>query len=82
MRNVAAACLGKLTTTHPSRYLPQLHSRIHDENPATRATVISAIRHTLAESVPAYDEVLAPLIMDFLDLIHDQDLVRLLLSSL
>lgn len=23
-RNVAAACLGKLTTTHPSRYLPQL----------------------------------------------------------
>ena len=24
-RNVAAACLGKLTTTHPSRYLPQLH---------------------------------------------------------
>ncbi len=24
-RNVAAACLGKLTTTHPARYLPQLH---------------------------------------------------------
>lgn len=23
-RNVAAACLGKLTTTHPARYLPQL----------------------------------------------------------
>ncbi|OAX40483.1 TIP120-domain-containing protein [Rhizopogon vinicolor AM-OR11-026] len=84
MRNVAAACLGKLTTTHPSRYLPQLHSRIHDENPATRATVVSAIRHTLAESAPSYDEVLAPLIMDFLDLIHDQDLNvrRLALSAL
>jgi hypothetical protein len=26
-RNVAAACLGKLATTHPSRYLPQLHVR-------------------------------------------------------
>jgi cullin-associated NEDD8-dissociated protein 1 len=24
-RNVAAACIGKLTTTHASRYLPQLH---------------------------------------------------------
>jgi hypothetical protein len=24
-RNVAAACLGKLATTAPSRYLPQLH---------------------------------------------------------
>lgn len=26
-RNVAAACLGKLATTAPSRYLPQLHVR-------------------------------------------------------
>ncbi|KAG2360987.1 armadillo-type protein [Suillus spraguei] len=73
-RNVAVACLGKLTTTHPSRYLPQLHSRIHDKNPAARATVVSAIRHTLAESSPSYDELLALLIMDFLDLIHNQDL--------
>jgi cullin-associated NEDD8-dissociated protein 1 len=24
-RNVAAACLGKLSTTNPSKYLPQLH---------------------------------------------------------
>ena len=24
-RNVVGACLGKLTTTHPSHYLPQLH---------------------------------------------------------
>lgn len=24
-RNVASACLGKLATTHPSKYLPQLH---------------------------------------------------------
>ena len=27
-RNVAAACLGKLATTAPSRYLPQLHVRV------------------------------------------------------
>lgn len=26
-RNIAAACLGKLTTTNPSRYLPQLQVR-------------------------------------------------------
>ncbi|KAG2134947.1 armadillo-type protein [Suillus cothurnatus] len=74
-RNVTADCLGKLTTTHPTRYIPQLHSRIHDENPAARATVVSAIRHTLVESSPSYDELLASLIMDFLDLIHDKDLV-------
>jgi len=75
-RNVAAACLGKLTTTQPSRYLPQLHTRIRDENPAVRATVISAIRYTFADNTPSYDELLAPLVMDFLGLMKDSDLVR------
>ncbi|KAF8139703.1 armadillo-type protein [Boletus edulis] len=83
-RNVAAACLGKLTTTHPSRYLPQLHAGIRDANPAVRATVVSAIRYTFAESSPSYDELLAPLIMDFLSLMKDADLTvrRLALSAL
>ncbi|KAI6142115.1 armadillo-type protein [Pisolithus tinctorius] len=83
-RNVAAACLGKLTTTDPGRYLPQLHAHIRAENPAIRATVISAIRYTFADSSPSYDEVLAPLIMDFLSLMKDSDLTvrRLALSAL
>ncbi|KAG8220729.1 armadillo-type protein [Butyriboletus roseoflavus] len=83
-RNVAAACLGKLTTTHPSRYLPQLHACIRDENPAVRATVVSAIRYTFAESSTSYDELLAPLIMDFLSLMKDPDVTvrRFALSAL
>ncbi|OBZ78570.1 Cullin-associated NEDD8-dissociated protein 1 [Grifola frondosa] len=83
-RNVAAACLGKLTTTHPARYLPQLHARIRDENPAARATVLSAIRYTFAESANSLDELLNTLIMDFLSLIVDPDLTvrRLALSAL
>ncbi|KAF8878431.1 armadillo-type protein [Infundibulicybe gibba] len=83
-RNVAAACLGKLATTHPSKYLPQLHARIHDENAATRATVVSAIRYTFADTTQSYDELLAPLLVDFLSLMLDQDLTvrRLALSSL
>jgi len=83
-RNVAAACLGKLSTTHPSRYLPQLHRRIQDENPASRATVVAAIRYTFAESTPAFDELLGPLIIDFLSLMLDSDLTvrRLALSAL
>ncbi|KAI6021197.1 armadillo-type protein [Pisolithus marmoratus] len=83
-RNVAAACLGKLTTMEPGRYLPQLHAHIRDENPAIRATVISAIRYTFADSAPSYDEVLAPLVMDFLSLMKDSDLTvrRLALSAL
>ncbi|KAL6300990.1 TIP120-domain-containing protein [Sparassis latifolia] len=83
-RNVAAACLGKLTTTHPARYLPQLHERIRDENPAARATVLSAIRYTFAESANSYDELLNSLLMDFLSLITDSDLTvrRLALQAL
>ena len=74
-RNVAAACLGKLTTTHPARYLPQLQARITDPNPATRATVLSAIRYTFAESPSSFDEFLGTVIMDFLALLSDSDLV-------
>ncbi|TFK38693.1 TIP120-domain-containing protein [Crucibulum laeve] len=83
-RNVAAACLGKLATTHPSKYLPQLHARIKDQNASTRATVVSAIRYTFADAAQSYDELLAPFLVDFLSLMLDQDLTvrRLALSSL
>ncbi|KAF9482351.1 TIP120-domain-containing protein [Pholiota conissans] len=83
-RNVAAACLGKLATTHPSRYLPQLHARIRDPNPDTRATVVSAIRYTFADTSRSFDEVFSPLLVDFLSLMVDENLVvrRLALSTL
>ncbi|KAG5641254.1 hypothetical protein DXG03_005660, partial [Asterophora parasitica] len=83
-RNVAAACIGKLATTHPSRYLPQLHARIREPNASTRATVVSAIRYTFADTTQSYDELLAPLLVDFLSLMLDDDLTvrRLALSSL
>lgn len=90
-RNVAAACLGKLSTTNPSKYLPQLHvsttvptviviltamqNRIKDANPTGRATVVAAIRYTFAESSPAFDELLGPMLIDFLSLMLDPDLV-------
>ena len=75
-RNVAAACLGKLTTTNPSRYLPQLQARIRDQDVAVRATVIAAIRYTFADSQHSYDELLLALIPDFLSAMTDSDLVR------
>ncbi|KAK7001853.1 Cullin-associated nedd8-dissociated protein 1 [Favolaschia claudopus] len=83
-RNVAAACLGKLATTHPSRYLPQLHARVQDPSADARATVVSAIRYTFAETSSSYDELLAPLLVDFLSLMLDEDLTvrRLALSAL
>lgn len=90
-RNVAAACLGKLSTTNPSKYIPQLHvsssagttlrfltviqNRIKDANPTNRATVVAAIRYTFAESSPTFDELLGPILIDFLSLMLDPDLV-------
>ncbi|KAF8588484.1 TIP120-domain-containing protein [Ramaria rubella] len=83
-RNVAAACLGKLTTTNPSKYLPQLQARLRDPTSSVRATVISAIRYTFADTARSYDELLAPLIVEFLSLVVDEDLTvrRLSLSTL
>ncbi|KAA1468316.1 TIP120-domain-containing protein [Dentipellis sp. KUC8613] len=83
-RNVAAACIGKLITAQPARYLPQVHARITDPNPTTRATVLSSIRYTFADSGSSYDEILAPHILDFLSLMLDADLNvrRLALSAL
>jgi cullin-associated NEDD8-dissociated protein 1 len=48
---------------------------VRDENAAARATVVTAIRYTFADPASSYDEVLAPLIVDFLSLMSDKDLV-------
>ncbi|KAF8737377.1 hypothetical protein AX14_012971 [Amanita brunnescens Koide BX004] len=83
-RNVAAACLGKLATTQPSKYLPQLHARIRDKDASARATVVSAIRYTFTDASQAYDEQLAPLLVDFLSLMNDGNMTvrRLALALL
>jgi len=83
-RNVAAGCLGQLTTANPTQYLPQLQSRLSDPSPSVRATVVAAIRYTFADNTQSYDELLSPLIVQFLSLVQDSDLAvrRLTLSTL
>ncbi|THH17136.1 hypothetical protein EW146_g3609 [Bondarzewia mesenterica] len=82
-RNVAAACIGKLISTHPARYLPQVHARVQDKKATTKATVLSAVRYTFAEPSQTYDDVMAPHVLDFLLLMMDDDLNvrRLALSA-
>jgi len=53
-----------------------LKARLRDPTPSVRATVVSAIRYTFADTARSYDELLAPLIVDFLSLMVDEDLVR------
>ena len=58
--------------------LTGMQNRIKDANPTSRATVVAAIRYTFAESSPAFDELLGPMLIDFLSLMLDPDLVSLL----
>lgn len=76
-RNVKAAILGKLTTTRPARYLPELQTRVTAREAGTRATVASAVRYAFIDTSDSFDEILAPLIIDFLFLMDDSEyLVR------
>ena len=74
VRSIVAECLARLTLTDPSTYLPQLQERLRDQAATTRAAVVAAVRFTLTESSVAYDEVLAPVLTDFLVLLQDPDL--------
>ncbi|GAA6006246.1 hypothetical protein JCM11491_002083 [Sporobolomyces phaffii] len=83
-RNAAADCIGHLTTSNPSKYLPQLQARLGSASAHERATVIAALRFTFTNDSTTYDELLAPLIVEFFKLVKDSDLGvrRLALSSL
>ncbi|CEL59964.1 Cullin-associated NEDD8-dissociated protein 1 OS=Dictyostelium discoideum GN=cand1 PE=3 SV=1 [Rhizoctonia solani AG-1 IB] len=83
--NIAASCLGKLTTTNPARFLPPLEARLQDSNPTVRALVVSAMRHMFGfEGVNGLDELLKPFVVVFLGLLDDKDLnvKRLALAAL
>jgi hypothetical protein len=58
-----------------------VQARIRDPNAATRATVLSAIRYTFADSSPAFDDILGPYIIDFLSLMEDAELVIIAIAS-
>ncbi|KAF9154219.1 Cullin-associated NEDD8-dissociated protein 1 [Linnemannia schmuckeri] len=83
-RNVVAECLGKLTLTNPYKFLPELQSRLRSDSPQIRGTVVSAFKYTFTDNARSYDELLRPLIVEFLSLMKDKDLNvrRLSLSTL
>ncbi|WVF66132.1 hypothetical protein IAT40_000871 [Kwoniella sp. CBS 6097] len=83
VRNVKAACIGKLTTTAPGKFLPQLQERLRS-SPGDRAIVAAAVRYTFIDTSSSYDEIIAPIIVEFLSLMRDSNLIvrRLSLASL
>ncbi|TXT05004.1 hypothetical protein VHUM_03824 [Vanrija humicola] len=83
IRNVKAACIGKLTVASPERFLPQLQNMLQS-TPAQRALVAASIRYTFIDSSASYSELLAPYVGDFLSLMQDENAVvrRLSVASL
>ncbi|KAF9435404.1 Cullin-associated NEDD8-dissociated protein 1 [Entomortierella beljakovae] len=83
-RNVVAECLGKLTLTNPYKFLPELQARLRSDSPQIRGTVVSAFKYTFTDNARSFDELLRPLIVEFLSLMKDSDLNvrRLSLSTL
>ncbi|WVQ76239.1 hypothetical protein IAR50_005904 [Cryptococcus sp. DSM 104548] len=84
IRNVTAACIGKLTITAPAKFLPQLQQLLQSSSPANRALVAAAVRYTFIDTSNGYDELISPIIVDFLSLMKDENLIvrRLSLASL
>lgn len=69
-----AECLGKLTLTNATKFLPELQSRLQSPSAEIRATVIGAIKYTFTDHTQKSDELLRPLIVNFLSLMQDKDL--------
>ncbi|CAJ0833196.1 8495_t:CDS:10 [Entrophospora sp. SA101] len=73
-RSVVAECLGKLTLANPNKFLPELQKRLRSTSAQTRGTVVTAVKFTFINQGQQYDELLRPIIIDFLSLIKDGDL--------
>ncbi|KDN52549.1 TIP120-domain-containing protein [Tilletiaria anomala UBC 951] len=72
-RSISAECLGRLTLADPERYLVQLQARLRSDSASARIAVLVAVRFTLTETGATYDELLAPLLVEFLSLLKDSD---------
>jgi len=46
-----------------------------------KAIVAAAVRYTFIDNSSSYDEIIAPLMVDFLSLMHDENLVRRVRSA-
>lgn len=89
VRNVKAACIGKLTIAAPARFLPQLQKMLQG-NDQERALVAASIRYTFIDSSKndaastKTDEMIAPIVGEFLSLMQDPNAVvrRLAVAAL
>jgi len=73
-RNVVSECLGKLSLMTPKELVPTLVERTKSNSPFTRSTVVTALKFAIVEKSQPVDQLLQPVMSQFLDLLKDKDL--------
>lgn len=68
---VGAECVGRLTIIDPYSFLPELQKHLQSPFPAIRGMVISALRYTFTDTEASYDDLLRPIVVEFLTVMVD-----------
>ncbi|KAJ3254768.1 Cullin-associated NEDD8-dissociated protein 1 [Boothiomyces macroporosus] len=71
--SLLAECLGKLSLTNVSKYVPILKQNVDSTVSSTRASTITAYRFTLSSTNPEYNNIVKPYILNFLGKITDSE---------
>ena len=82
---VGAECVGRLTIIDPYSFLPELQKHLNSSDSSVRGMVISAIRYTFTDTLASYDDLLRPIVVDFLTvMVEDKEFEnrRLALTAL
>ncbi|RPB29718.1 TIP120-domain-containing protein [Terfezia boudieri ATCC MYA-4762] len=82
---VGAECVGRLTIIDPYSFLPELQKHLNSSDSSVRGMVISAIRYTFTDTLASYDDLLRPIVVDFLTvMVEDREFEnrRLALTAL
>lgn len=72
--SLAAECISRLTILEPQFFLPRLSGHLNNESNATRRIVMSALRYTFTDTAESFDDLLRPILIDFLRQVEDEDL--------
>ncbi|CAO3635273.1 unnamed protein product [Cunninghamella blakesleeana] len=73
-RSIVGECLGKLALTNPAKYLPQLETSLKSPSAQLRSTVATAFKYIVVDPSQSNDELLKPIIVQFLILLKDSDI--------
>lgn len=72
--SLLAECVGRLSIVNPDKLLPILQSYLKSDKWSIRAVVLSAVKYSFGQTHDGYDDLLRPVIVDFLALVEDSNL--------